>query len=456
MPAEQGLFLFFTLFQLAGVFLLASRAQGERRVPNLLLAALLLANGLLSGIVLFEPQWQTDPTLARWFSAIDSPTGALIIGYVLWRRGFRRPATGVIGVGLATGIATLLWPEALLGPGALYWLLIPLPYHASLAAIVLHCSTSDATERWIGMAFLPRAGFFATQGYLSVAAWGSGPLPLLLSGLYQLSGALLIIPIAIASFRMWRSAGDGGPPASVILAGLLLGPADVFALNSINRTTPLGVVAAQFLNFLTLGLVRPLFIYIALAPEATRGLLSRVVLAAGIGTGVLALAPRVGFSPMGATITGASLASLSLMTMEGLGTARAVPQREGLDENTIAVSRRPQWQTLLLALYRAGAGNGGPPVYAWTQKALAEGTGISVKRISEFPASLNSSAPQRLSQHVQNWTTTAAAPVLVTTHRGAVEGLQGGWVYYRLTPLGLILAKAVWEKESLQRISPTQ
>ncbi|HUH13786.1 MAG TPA: hypothetical protein VMK65_11775, partial [Longimicrobiales bacterium] len=102
----------------------------------------------------------------------------------------------------------------------------------------------------------------------------------------------------------------------------------------------------------------------------------------------------------------------------------------------------PHWQRLLVEL-RGSSAQSGLGDARWTQKALAQRTGISVKRVSEFPQTLNSTAAQKLAAHVPEWEATREAPPLVEAHKGAVSGATGAWVYYRLTPAGEELAEQV-------------
>ncbi|MHB8604027.1 MAG: hypothetical protein ACYDCK_02130 [Thermoplasmatota archaeon] len=130
--------------------------------------------------------------------------------------------------------------------------------------------------------------------------------------------------------------------------------------------------------------------------------------------------------------------------------ADASGSEEGLGESDASVTGRPQWQTVLSSLRGSALPAGEPPhgEIMLTQKSLVSRTGVRAPRISTVVRELNASAEQRLDQYAPGWRLAhprVAQPQLVQQFRGNAPGSPGVWVYYRLTPLGELLAERITE-----------
>jgi hypothetical protein len=113
-----------------------------------------------------------------------------------------------------------------------------------------------------------------------------------------------------------------------------------------------------------------------------------------------------------------------------------------------APGARPQWQALVLALRGSCLPPGQAPRGAveLTQRALVERLGVRASRISSLVGDLNASAIARLDAYAPGWTEHPelnGEPRILDQQRGTIPGLQGVWVYYRLTPFGELLASAL-------------
>lgn len=440
---DTGVFLFFTLFQLAALTALLSPLRATRRRDIAILVTLLAINATLTFWTLLESAGFPVAASGRVYAAIDAPSGALILAFVLARKGHARAAWTVVGVGglIALG-AYLVHPIKDVGIG--WWfnlLFVSGLYHVALALVVIASWNADAEGRWVALAFFPRALLFMTQSISgSVQAYVAGDPFLSPSGVMMAASGVVSAVYAVRMVFL----PPLGPSRGIIFACILVGPADAIAWAAANAAGSAGV-ATQILNYITLAFVRPLFLVCAFIAERVRKTVAHPTLAAGIGTSVLLGGPLVGIGEGASAILALSFGSLALALLGG--TLLAPPARTFTPTAPLEVEdpsgKPPQWVLIVRAL--RGSSLGGPTA-EFTQKNLALRTGLSVKRVSEFPEELNAAAERKLDAHVPGWrgpSLVQERPTLVLKHKGAVPGLKGAWVYYTLTPLGERLANEV-------------
>lgn len=434
MEVDSGLFLFFALFQFGGASILALQRLDGKRGPPVLLAGLLVLNGVLTTVSFLGSVGAGISTEHPAYLIVDAPTGALLLAYVALRNGKRGWANAAFGLGAAT-VALGVIDSRFITEGLSRVLLVPGVYYAGLTLVVLTSARGRAIDQWIALAFAPRALLFVTQAIPRGLDFGS----------IELEGRLLM-PITLAMgaacilalVEIVRRPLPGGPTLPLVVALAVIGPADAIAWRFVDGTTPRGAFASAVLNYLTLSLVRPLFLYVAFAADEVPRLLARCLFAAGAGFMLVLLGPSIGFPAPTVGILAISVGSLVLAADEARRTRTTAAQVEEPSRPA-----RPQWQTLLVALHDAGAqAPGAAPREAWTQRGLARTTGISVQRVSEFADEINEGAEDRLDALLPAWREGSyPARTLVTKHQGAVAGLRGPRVYYRLTPLGARLAE---------------
>lgn len=437
------MFLFFTLFQAASLAALLPTLRGTRRHDITLLAALLAINAALTFWTLLESAGFPASASGRLYAAIDAPSGALILAFILARKGHLRASGAVVFAGvLLTVGAYLLHPIKDIGVG--WWfnfLFVSSLYHLALALVVATLWNANAEGRWIALAFFPRALLFMTQSLSgSVLAYVTGAPFLSPAGVVMFTSGVVVATYAVR--MLFRS--PVGPSHRLIVACMLLGPADAIAWTAANAAGSASI-ATQILNYLTLAFVRPLFLVYAFAPERIRSTLAHPTLAAGLGTSVLLGGPLVGLGEGASAILALSFGSLTLALLRGpshLPPTRVLTPSTAPEVDDVS-GRPPQWVMIVRAL-RGSSRSGPTPEF--TQKNLALRTGLSVKRVSEFPEELNASAERKLDAHVPGWRDPPLGqerPMLVTKHKGVVPGLTGAWVYYILTPLGERLADEI-------------
>lgn len=451
MAAETAVLLFLTFFQLAGAILLAQRREGNGKAMRLL-AALLVLNATLSAIRALEIEGGHNPLLDTTRALVDLPSALLIFAVVLALRPEERLQRAAIPV----GAISLLHPVvALLAPPLLedhYVLFFAIPYHVVVALLLWTASRSGTEGRWIALAFLPRALYFVTQTADYILTWG---FPGGVDVLYQLVIGGLAIVCGAVLVRLLRDAdAPSAPSMSIVVPALSIGPVIAIAQSFFHDPFPPGIV---LLDLLTLAFARPILLYLGLLPGRLGSLLVNSVAAAGLGTLVVGASRNVLGFPAGAAALlgfalGVSVLAAADIFASGRRPAQAPPPAATADPSEGPADERPEdggaphWQRILLALQGSSQGAAdGPAEPAWTQKDLSQRTGISVKRISEFPHHLNSGAEARLDAFVPEWRSECKSrvPTLVEVHRGAVRGLAGARVFYTLTPWGERLAAAV-------------
>ncbi|HVL86563.1 MAG TPA: hypothetical protein VM681_00945, partial [Candidatus Thermoplasmatota archaeon] len=347
----------------------------------------------------------------------------------------------------------VLFPAITLAENNADVVLRALPFYGSLAAFVLVLSRGETWERWIALAFLSRAFYFGV----------SGPhrLPFALSGAalpWEIPNSIALIALLLVTlYASYRLLSDERQPTSSIVLPVL-GVAPLVAAAEIAMASqPVGNVMA--LNLVTLAAVRPLLVCMAFSPARLPALLGRSLVAAGVTTSVFFLLSANGIRNGPDIVLGLAAGLMSLAVLEvwhpGIGQTRhtdfgAPAQPDPSSPGPGSAGARPSWQRILLEL----RGSSVPPDERplgdprFRQKPVADRAKVSVQRVSEFPERMNDSAAQRLDVFVPGWRARhlAGPPVLVQTFKGAVEGLPGTWIYYRLTPLGEQLAAAVAEK----------
>lgn len=447
MATETGVLLFFTLFQVVAAIALLQRRAGPH-FPVRVLAGLLVLNATLSGVRALHAEGVGSGALGFFGAVVDLPSGFLIAAFAFsraqaaWGRSAARASLVAGALHVLLG-ATVPWFLEPLG----YALVFALPYHAAVAYLVWSCARGEAWERWVALAFLPRALYFATQGVVAFLG-DPAPLELLVHG-WVLLTVVVMVPAVL------RLARTGPPGVAIVVPTVALGP--TVALAQMLFPAPHSLhTAITILDFFTLAFVRPLYQAVGLTPRAVRPILERAAIAGIVALLVMYGAAAVlAFPGASAALLGLASGLLAVAVLEAVrGTAEpgeepeatpsvgAAPGAEGEEPPT---DGRPQWQRILVELRGSSARESdGLASARFTQKEIARVTGISVKRVSEFPQALNASAAVRLDAHVPGWRDEVrGSPVLVEVFKGAVRGSQGAWVYYRLTPLGERLAAAV-------------
>lgn len=476
MAAESGVFLFYTFFQLAGLGILAAAAREGRSRVLRPLVVLLALNAGLSAIEALRAQSFYPTWVDRVHQALDAPSGFLLLTAIALHAGRRNIARWLTVLAAIASLFGLAFAhdaaDAPVAVVAAYYALVAIPYYVGLGWFVVTLAGSDmAAERWLAIAYLPRGLLFPAQSFLPPAP-GNPYLPGLLPPswswltLQTAFNAVVGLLCITALYRLLRARPVGGPDTAVILGIAAVGPLDAYAWRFVPGDSFEALVASSILNFVTLSFVRPLFQLVAFAPDQVWRLLGRAAFAAGVGTLLIWAAPALGLPAIAAGFLAISLGSVTLLLLRALTVAShtgashivahsvageapgAPPMIANVSpyQTATAATTLPQWQTLLLELARAGAHGDAAPRAEWTQRGLAETTGIDVKRVSAFPDVLNGSAAERLDGYLPGWRSTpgvAADPRLVTVQKGHVPGLRGVRVYYRLTPLGLRLADTI-------------
>ncbi|HVL87289.1 MAG TPA: hypothetical protein VM681_04665 [Candidatus Thermoplasmatota archaeon] len=476
MLAPVGLLYLYFFFQV-GVAAVLLHVREPNALARRILATLFLLNAGVTAIALLEAAgyagYETYRSLFLLRYALDVPTAALLVAFLAARNGTERGARvayALLGVGALHAVAAVAFPSIALAENQSDVWLRAIPYYAALGAFGWILSVGSERERWIALAFLPRALYFGASGLHRLEPALAGEVLA-----WELPNAVALLGLLLASLaagaRLLRD--PRAPGVSVALPVLALGP--VLAAAEIAITgKPVGLLMA--VNLVTLALVRPILVCAGLARDKVPALLARALAAAGgasvalwfllvqggvphgadlglgLAAGLLVLAALEAWRP--------GLASHDAGTLPGPPAAAAAPAPApssppilvGASTPLIGVNPpTPAWKVLILALRHSSAGQDRPGEPRLTQKRLAEQTGVSVKRVSEFAQQLNESAVQKLDLYVPGWKAQAglAPPVLVRTHKGAVEGLPGAWVYYRLTPLGEKLAESVARTDRL-------
>lgn len=425
-----GIHLFLFVFQLAGCVHLLRIANGRLYVS--ILATLLGVNGALSAV---EAVAAVDPPAAfasEWLSTgglLDLLTVPLLMG-VLLARFTRLPPKAWLPVLATLAVAHVVaaaffpdirkgWPDLALRAG---------PYYLGLAVTAVLFARGGTSDRWLALAFLPRALYYGMFPVMDPSGLVGGDAVGMLNAL----GFLLLLAGALAA--MLYLVRNPDPPRRSVVA-LVVAATIMLALVT---TMAVGETRASLaVNFLSLGLVRPLFTYIALARDDLPAILGGSVVAGTAGIGALALGPAMSLPPLGIGLLAVSGVCLAFAGADAFLTRRA----RAPDRNEMPGA--PHWMRVIVALQ--GSSAGGTPQAGWTQRGLAQRTGVGVRRVSEFPEALNATAARKLARHVPDWSPANPAPSarLVETFRGSVPGERGVIVYYRLTPLGERLAQAV-------------
>lgn len=437
MGPGSAVFVFFAFFQFAGGILLWYLRPEPVRAARAL-AVLLAVNGFVTGANALRDEGFASALTQRLLLAADASTVALLLLFMLERHGEDRPVArrAAWALGAAQVVLTFAFPP--LTVGVPDFLFRALPYFVMLGWISVSLARGEAWMRWVCLAFLPRTLVF---GFIALLGLGqsSADVATLLN---RFSAVGLLVAGLVGAYRL-TTGPPAGPRPAVILP--VLGATPVLAV--LAAAGMLGALGGLLLNFLTLALVRPLFLYIGLArpyllPTAGRSLATSVVAVAS------ALLAQAGLdAPAGASLAlGMALGILAYGAIEAW--RPLVPHPEVRAESpappaSASSAGIPQWQRLLLALRGSSGPVTEPADPRWTQKMLSATTGISVKRVSSFPEDLKTTAASKLDQYLPGWRRDGADPTLVTTHRGAVKGHPGTWVYYRLTPLGERLAQSI-------------
>lgn len=440
MLAETIVFLAFTLFQVVGAVVLIQRRTGPTG-PMRILAALLLLNATLSAISALRSAGHRTPGIDAFEHVVDLPTASLLVAFFFARSSVPRKERWVwaaLGAGALQMAASFAWP---LMQTTYYVPAIAFPYYAAVTLVVVACAWGATWEKWVALAFLPRVYYFATQALFDVsstgehAVWGIWANHL---GVYAMALACLV--------AVWRVARDDvSIPRAVLLGGLAVGPAMAMAQAIFPSLTD---SANAVLNFVSLGLVRPLFQYVGVAPDALPSIVARSTLSSGVAGVVAAAGPFLfGYPDAFCAMLGLGAGLLAVAIAEAVGSGVRLPEPPAVTPPAPPPGpggSGPQWQRLLLEL-RGSSSHEGPGRLAWTQKELSRRTGISVQRVSEFPSMMNGSASQKLDALVPGWRAEhpEGAPTLVEVHKGAVEGVPGVRVYYRLTGWGERLASSI-------------
>lgn len=430
MEAPAGFLAGLAFFQLAlGVALCAHRWRETR-----FLALAFLFNG--ASTLAFGAEQGGLQGLGWVQRLFDVPTGGFIAAFALDRY-FSQPfAAKVVAVVMVVGAIPLaLLPG--LNEGAPDTVLRAWPLYAAYALLLLGASrTGERTDALVALAFLPRAVEFGAEvlpNFVLVVAAASD-LNVLLNG----AGTTLLLGVAVVATSWvvhradprFRAPAVGLFAAALLLAAgkdlIPLGPASGNAYVLIDQSS-LGALRTALCAVAFLGIA-------ALAPLAGIAIGSAAGAAAvsGAAGAWFGLGPEVAL--MYGFAGGALLLSLAAWAVPGVGKA-AAPRPEG---------GPPQWVRLMLHL-RGSSDRSRKPQPGWTQKELARATGIPVQRVSEFSETLNRRAERRLQEHVPDWKGRfgPVVPALVVKHRGAVEGLPGVQVYYRLTDAGEAMAGGV-------------
>lgn len=430
-------FVFLAFFQFAGGILLWY-VRPEPVRPVRALALLLAMNGFVTGATALGREGFFPALTQQLLLAADASTVGLLLLFMLEQRGEDRPLARRCAWALVVAqvAVTLAFPPVTVG--LLDFVFRALPYFVMLGWMALALSRGEAWMRWVCLAFLPRALVFGFVALLSIPFPGADAATLL----YQVSALGLLVVGLVGAFRLLRGPTEGPRPA-VILP--VLGATPVLAVLTV--AGGLGVVGAHLLNFLTLALVRPLFLYLGLARPYLLSTLGRSVVTSAVAIAAALLADAgLDASPGASMALGMALGAFTYGAIEAWRPlVSSLPTRSAGPPGHAASSPSdlPQWQRLLVALRGSSTGVAEPADPRWTQKMLSAATGISVKRVSGFPEDLQATAVAKLDRYLPGWREGGTDPTLVTTHRGAVRGHPGIWVYYRLTPLGERLAAAL-------------
>lgn len=503
MPGDP-LSFWLVFFQLAAGVVLAFR-RAEPRLPTRLLAAMLLLNAGVSAIWFqsFWPPWDPGRRIA---AALDAPTEALALAFLAslssapWAR---RATVAFAALAVAMGaVAPFMYPDPSTPLSRGFEAFRQALYFVGLALVAFRLSGGQATwERWAALAFLPRAFYWSTTGSFVVADVVAG-VARPADQLVLLTVPFLAVVSAAAYVRLLRRPRPPQMLAVVLvpLTGVAIGIAEF----GVRQLQPVDPVLVPVLSLLTLGLHRPLFLLVGLAPGMLGTVALRATACAVVGSAALAgleafFPGASGAAILAGFVSGAmTLAVLEVLwprleTWEG---AEAPPPRRfalHVGGGGLAVVRqpaapasppgpspaasapalppaaeppapapsapprpaaparasdRPQWQDLVLSLRGSSLSQGAPARGEphLTQKALVERTGIGAPRISTIVRELNDGAAARLDAHVSGWRDAVPRPVevaLVQQFRGSIPGVPGVWVYYRLTPLGERLAAAL-------------
>lgn len=432
----------------------------------------------------------------RWgtFRALDAPTGWLLLAFLAARS--PRPtskqlAYALTGVGLTLAVAEFPFHRAMVDNEHILRAL-PLYYGLGVGAYVL--AAGRTWERWLSLALMSRAFYWSTAGTIDVARSGLGDVAHLFVNRIGLL-ALGIAAIA-AVVRLMRT--DDRPPASVVIPALIIGPAAALIETGASLALPPDDVfrygSLVFANLLTLGLVRPILTLAGVAPTTLVPALGRVALATGVATvATLGMAPfDFGDAPLTdaavAYAFGACIGLIAVAALEAAPNFRlhragppvtepahppGAPPQELAEHPSEAPTRgppaepaslsaattafpiptsRPQWQTVLIEIKGSHLPEGASAAgeYRLTQRAIVERTGVRASRVSTLVRELNESATTRLDSYSPGWREGPhgrGTADLIRQYRGAVAGVPGIWVYYRLTPLGEALAEALESAE---------
>lgn len=435
---ETGFFLLLTFIQLAGVPLLLARRDRFFTTLGVLLAF----NGVLTALRVLQVNGLWNAQLASLNAALDDPTGWMLFAAIGFRRGWN--SLTIPSIILAAGTAAS--GAAGLQPGGTwaYYLLVRYPLYAGMATLILLSARGTKTDRWVALAFIPRALMWPTMSYGGglEALWRvlrSDPLG-------ERINLVVVTALAIAclvALAHLRSRPGDGPARGVVLAIAAIGPINALAFQLIpGGSSPEILLATEVANYPTLAIIRPLLLYVALDPARVSPIFGRSSLAAGLGTLTAWAAPGLALPQAAGAILALIVGLTVLILLESLS--------PGVSQAPAPTTTRPHWQTLIVTLHRAGAGRPQPPAPLWTQQGLSQSTGISIQRVSEFPKQLNATAVSKLDAHWPEWRqgSNGGPQQLVDVQTGAVPGLVGPRVYYRLTPLGAGLAERIDEMAS--------
>lgn len=394
MAAATPFFLFLASFQVAIAVVVA-----RRRLPGALAQAILL--GINALLVAFDGlALEGVGVLSFLPSALDAATPYLLGAYLAStsRSLVARRLIPVLGAAAVVHVLVVArFPVAFGTPEDLLsraW-----PYYASMGTLLWVAARRGGSDAYVAVAFLARPFHFMAAHVFDPTqfTWTLGDVQL-----WNYVGYVLLFLVACdAGLRLLRLGGIvASATAGVVAAGVATGVANAFAG---------GDVFASFLNYVTLALVRPAFLCVALAPDA----LARATAASTGAAASGAIGGLVATFAFSGGYVGGALAGLGI----GVTVWAAIRAGQGRPSSG---SGLPTWQVLLAALRGSSAFDGnGAGRYEWSADGLARATGVSRPRISEFAGRAN-----------------AGPEALVRVHRGQVAGVRGVRTFYTLTPAG--------------------